>query len=434
MLVFLSDLHFTDGSAGKHNVSVGAFQVFFEDLAGLCAWLKRKGRPVKEIKLVFLGDVFDLLRTEQWFEVPLQERPWGKDEAATERHAHRIFDALIAENQPIFDLLAQELAPRFGLPVEPERIYVPGNHDRLCQKYPSLRVKVRKTLGMEPSEEPFKPYFKDASYGVFARHGHEFDKFNYEGGISYTLEDYLRTPIGDPITTELVAKIPWKVMQHKVVKALPLEQQQALKRNLQNIENVRPLSATIAWLLYQVKQNLRLKEAIEESVDQVVEEFNALPYVKQWYRHHDKWTDFWDEADKIQAVLFLLEKFRLFSLERLLPLYQKVQKVFEKDELAQAAQGEFLHLAPEFRYVVYGHTHEPKNVALRVIHAPEQECADQELVYLNTGTWRIRYHKCLEGLDFIGWKNMTYVVFYLPEERGTTFPTFSTWTGALKNF
>ncbi len=169
-------------------------------------------------------------------------------------------------------------------------------------------------------------------------------------------------------------------------------------------------------------------------MDQVVEEFNALPYVKQWYRHHDKWTDFWDEADQIQVVLFLLEKFRLFSLEKLLPLYQKVQKVFERDDFIQAARQEFLHLSPEFRYVVYGHTHEPKNVALRVVHTPEQDKADLELLYINTGTWRICYHKCTEGLDFIGWKNMTYVVFYRPEERGLAFPSFSTWTGALKNF
>ncbi len=53
-------------------------------------------------------------------------------------------------------------------------------------------------------------------------------------------------------------------------------------------------------------------------------------------------------------------------------------------------------------------------------------------VYLNTGTWRTRYNKCKEGLGFIGWKNLTYLVFYRREERKLDFPTFETWTGTLK--
>ncbi len=430
MLVFLSDLHFTDATAGEHNLSARAFRVFFQDLAGLCKWLEAKGNQVKEIKLVFLGDVFDLLRTEAWFEVPLKERPWGVDEKATEVHANKIFDAIRAKNKAVFDLLSAPLAPVFDLPIEPERIYVPGNHDRLCQKYPSLRKKVREQLRIDPPrKDPFNPFFLSEEYAVMARHGHEFDVFNYEGSSAFTLEDYLQVPIGDPITTELVSKISWKIMQHKEVQTLPEEEKDSLKRNLQNIENVRPLSATILWLLYQVRENARLKYVIEECVDEVIEEFNEIPYVKKWYDHHDKWTEFLDEADKIQAVLFLLKKIRVFSLEKVLNLYQKIEKMFKHDEMISAASQEFLALGPEFHYVVYGHTHQPKNVALRVIHRLDEKISKQ--IYLNTGTWRTRYYKCTDSLDFIGWKNMTYVVLYLPEERSKDIPTFETWTGAI---
>ena len=189
-----------------------------------------------------------------WFEYPADERPWGNNEAQIETHANTIFDAIIKKNQDTFDLLKGDLKIEFGLPVEPERIYIPGNHDRLCNKYQSLRDKVCHWLKIPPKgATPFEHYFENVDYGVFARHGHEYDKFNYEGSISYKHQDYMRVPIGDPITTELVAKLPWKIMNKEKIKKLPQNEQTALKRNLQEIENVRPFSATIEWLLYQVK-------------------------------------------------------------------------------------------------------------------------------------------------------------------------------------
>ena len=432
MLVFISDLHFVDGSAGEHNVPVDAFRIFFEDIKGNVDWLIKKGRSVEEIKIVFLGDIFDLLRTEMWFEhrgrrIPVSKRPWGSDEKAIERHANRIFDEIIKKNQETFDLLSSELKDEFGLPVEPERIYVPGNHDRLCNKYQSLRKKVCRWLRIPPCDL-FDHYFEDPSYGVFARHGHEYDKFNYEGGISYTHKDYMRVPIGDPITTELIAKIPWKIMKKREIKKLPRKEQGALKRNLQEIENVRPFSATLDWLLYQVKKSLHLKEVIEDAVDEVIQEFNDLEFVKKWYEHHDKWTDFCDEADKIQSVLFLLEKFKIFSLEKMMPLLERVKEVFARDDLLEAAPKEYSHLDNRIRYIVYGHTHEPLQVPLRVVEGP----VPKEQVYLNTGTWRKRYRKSKEGLGFIGWKTLHYTVFYRKEERDTDFPAFETWTGTLK--
>ncbi len=429
MIIFISDLHFVDGSAGQHNVPADAFRIFFEDISGTCDWLSRKGKRIEEIKIVFLGDIFDLLRTEMWFQYPVEEGPWGKREPMIEANANTIFDAIISKNQESFDLLRGSLKDKFGLPVEPERIYVPGNHDRLCNKYGSLRDKVCHWLGIPARTSPFLHYFEDVDYGVFARHGHEFDVFNYEGGLSYQHRDYMRVPIGDPITTEIIAKLPWKLMQHKEIKSRPLAEQQTLQRNFQEIENVRPLSATLEWLLYQVKKDVSLKEAIEDTVDEIINEFNRLDFVKRWYDRHDKWMDLWDEADRIQAFLFILEKFKVFSMERLMSLVDKLKDLFAKDELLEGALKEYSHLDNRIRYVVYGHTHEPVQKALRVL---ETHRGVLEHVYLNTGTWRTRHHKCQEGQGFIGWKNMTYLIFYKKEERGLDYPLFETWTGSLK--
>ncbi|CAD7775049.1 MAG: hypothetical protein KIIPBIDF_00633 [Candidatus Methanoperedenaceae archaeon GB50] len=46
----------------------------------------------------------------------------------------------------------------------------------------SLRDKVCNWLKIATHSNPFNHSFEDIDYGVFARHGHEYDKFNYEGG------------------------------------------------------------------------------------------------------------------------------------------------------------------------------------------------------------------------------------------------------------
>ena len=64
----------------------------------------------------------------------------------------------------------------------------------------------------------------------------------------------MKIAIGDPITTELVAKLPYTVMKSPEIACLSPKEKDALKRNLQDIENVRPFSATLDWLFYQVHE------------------------------------------------------------------------------------------------------------------------------------------------------------------------------------
>lgn len=431
MIVFVSDLHFMDETAGRHNVPAEAFELFFRDLASIVKWHQSQSRHVKELRIIFLGDIFDLIRTTYWLEPPAKERerPWGSNQAKIKTHAQQVFDNISAKNADTFALLAGPLKKRFDFPFEPERVYIPGNHDRLCNRFPGLRTRVRRALGITESDEPFAHAFSDPRYGVFARHGHEFDKFNYEGGAALDFDAHMQVPIGDPITTELATKFPWRVMQAPKVKALPEELRNHLEENLQQIDDVRPFSAVLQWLLYQVGQFRGLKSVIEDCLDDIVKDFNKLSFVRRWYEHHDKWTDFLDEADQIQAVLFLLEKFKVFSSEKMLPLIDKLSKRFAKDELMTAAEKELVGKDPLLRYVVYGHTHTPLQAPVRVV-AAEKDRVEQ--VYINTGTWRSRYHMTTAGNDFIGWKNMSYAIFYTAEERGSNIPSFETWNGTLK--
>jgi UDP-2,3-diacylglucosamine pyrophosphatase LpxH len=436
MLVFISDLHFVDGTAGEHNLSPRAFEYFFEDLEGIA---NKSTNEIKEIKIVLLGDIFDLLRTTNWFDYMVNERPWGTDERAIEVHALTLFDDIAnhPENQKTFQLFRQRVASlrtNCGLASDAQLFYRPGNHDRLCNRYQSLRQKVCNCLGIPlAGHDPknlFPHTYSDISYGVFARHGHEYDKYNYEGGTAYTEADYQLVPIGDPITTELIARLPYALARNlKGIPGLSPADQQKIIRNFQEIENVRPLSAVIEWLLYQVQQNRTLKEVIENTVQEVIDYFDSLDFVESWYGRHDKWTDWWDDADKIQAFLFLLRNFKLYRTEKLWDLAIKAKDYFVKDDLLEAAPQEYSHLDSAIRYVVYGHTHDPLVSPVRSIPL---DPFPLEQIYLNTGTWRGRHFKATQDDSFISWKNMTYVIFYQEGERGTPFPVFETWTGTLK--
>jgi len=178
-----------------------------------------------------------------------------------------------------------------------------------------------------------------------------------------------------------------------------------------------------------VRQDRRLKEIVEDTVQEVIDYFDNLDFVKGWYDRHDKWTSWRDDADKIQAFLFLLRNFKLYRTEKLWDLAMQATDYFVKDDLLEAAPQEYVHLDSNIRYVVYGHTHDPLVSAVRSIPGTPYPL-DQ--VYLNTGTWRGRYFKSTQDNSFIPWKNMTYVIFYREGERGNPVPVFETWTGSLK--
>jgi UDP-2,3-diacylglucosamine pyrophosphatase LpxH len=432
MLVFISDLHFIDGTAGDHNIGPKAFDYFFQDLSGIIA---DKDNAIQEVILVFLGDIFDLLRTTYWLNSPVDETPWGMPSKidALKVHAETIFGDITknSDNKSSLEKIKTQFAkiqqkvPKF------EALYFPGNHDRLINQWESLRKMVCENLCLTQNPGSEFPHFKTfEDYGVFARHGHEFDFYNYEGARTFNSEDYQKVPIGDPITTELISRLPFefknRINQSIYAQTLPEEERKRIVENFQEIDNVRPLGAVIEWLIYQVKDKPPwLIDIIEDTVDAVIKHFNELDFVKTWFARHDKWLDPFDKADQIQIALYILEKFKIFSLEKLFSLATKAGAVKFTDYLREAAPDEHALMDPKIRYVVYGHTHEPLVMPIRVR-------VSQEQIYLNTGTWRTRYQKAVRDNSFIGWKNMTYVIFYRDNERPGRQADFETWTGTLK--
>ncbi len=428
MLVFISDLHFVDETAGKHNIPASAFKKFLDDIK-----VHAENADAKELILIFLGDIFDILRTEEWFKEKETDRPWGKNTVKMHARALSILRKIESKNKNTFNLFKPtSIRQRFGN-VKVETIYIPGNHDRLCWLIDDLKKKVVGLLGLDKNNPlNFKHYFLDTDYGVYAMHGHAYDEFNYEGGPDRNPKDYSLVPIGDPITTELVVKLPYQLVKNvKAEGDLSPKELENLKRNFQEIDNVRPFSATLKWLLYQVRANRDLKEIIEDTVDEVVQEFNELEFVEKWYKHHDKWYNPFDTADRIQGVLYSLEKFKVFSTGKLLEIADKLMSLFADDELVKGAAELFSKLDSRIQYIVMGHSHDPLKKALSTGRVDEKL---REHVYLNSGTWRKRYHECSDGSGFIGWKDMTYKIVYTQEEKPNLhgLPVFESWTGSLK--
>ncbi len=425
MLIFISDLHFIDETAGNHNIPARAFEGVFKDIRDYTG-------KTSEIKIVFLGDIFDLIRTTYWLDVPEAERPWGDTkakDAAIEAHAQRIMDNLVAKNSNTFTFLKDGLKDVFGREVE--KIYIPGNHDRLCNVYDSLRKTVRATLGIPGDGAPFPHVYDDKQYGnkyrAFARHGHEFDKWNYEGSPDRSDKDYAQVPIGDLIATEIVARIPYTIMRN-IGDSIPEDQKDELKRNLQEVDNVRPFSGILKWIFYQVSANPELREVINKSLAEVATNFQNLKYLETWYEKHERFLQF-DEADEVQALIQVFKHINVTAAETLIDTFSCilgagcVSSPDDSDKNLNEGAADFLTEEPDYRSIVMGHTHNPLQIPVGITGG------GLEQVYINTGTWRKKYVQGTES-GFVGLKYLTYAVFYSQEENPHQF--FETWTGTLK--
>lgn len=435
MLIVVSDFHLMDGSAGAHHVEPGVFRSTMHDLAA-----HAREAQAEDITLLFLGDVFDLVRTERWFDYPLDERPWGSTPSHEALYA--VFEGVVANNAETFAMLSGSLQQTFGFPVEPTRVYVPGNHDTLVNEHAHLRRRVREVLGMEPGDGIFPRYFFDQEHGLFARHGHEFDPLNFEGSEAYRAgellvpeEDYHAMPIGDPMACEYAAKIA-PLSAHYLREDHP--NRARIAERLRDVVDVRPLTGMVRWVNWQVSEmDDDSKACVNRAMNEAAQSVHDLPFTKAWYERHDKLG--WDEADSFQAFLRLLRSFKMLNLNKTLKLADKFAE-FQTgtDRYAMAAAEDFKRLqghpdGDDIYYVMYGHTHAARQVPIGVVGDPPHE---RYRVYFNTGTWRPTHRMLLGGDGFASWKEITYALIYRPGEivsGGHTmdYPALESWTGTV---
>ncbi|MCX5798746.1 MAG: metallophosphoesterase [Proteobacteria bacterium] len=394
MLTVISDLHLSDGTS-SHNISHRAFSHFFD-------YIKRSLRKeYKELIVVFAGDTFDLLRSDYWLNVDDAEKPWGdlpKDsrqyavsskQQNKESHLKNILNNILETNKTSLEIIKQA-DTLFPIPIK--KIIIPGNHDRMMEEIHDYGDILKNALG---DVTILKGPHSNEDYGVLIRHGHEYDEYNFEAdGI----------PIGDVNTVELFVRLPFEI------KAKFPE----LEDELKSAEDIRP-----QWRIFDYLQStyveMDIKSYIENVVEKTIDNYFAIPYVKEWVEEHDTLSPL-DVADKLEYMLYLSKFLPMDWAEKLLKIFSYFEtKEPHYEEMAEKEKA---------LYVAYGHTHN-ENVSFLGVDKRFHR------YYINTGTWRERILASNTGV-FSRYKTMTYAIFYKPEERMTDFPSFELWNGALR--
>lgn len=128
MLVFVSDMHLTDQTLAP--------SVCPEALEQLTKEVRQIAKKVKKVKLIFLGDIFDVLRSSHWLVkisgdsflyTPVSIRPWHAVDAPLER----VVSTILADIKKSYLYFFKELSGIENV----ESIWVSGN---LPTEYPYL--------------------------------------------------------------------------------------------------------------------------------------------------------------------------------------------------------------------------------------------------------------------------------------------------------
>ena len=462
MLALLSDIHFCDATAQIGNVATPAFATVLHEIYARAKRLVRLQKKPVHLDIVLLGDIFDLLRTERWFEdasgapIPLSSRPWataaalknGPVSPEVAARARAIIEEAIAENTESLATLRGERCRAPG-GVEVRRVYIPGNHDRLYLHDAVVRERVLAALGAVDgaglsAEGIFLHRLQMPEYGLLARHGHEWDFWNFPSyradtvPSEYTDADYLPTPIGDAVTTELAARLPYELGRRlREHTAFSPEQATRIHDLMKRIEDVRPLMSTFHWSHYEIQRlsarmgptrGRALRSAYDETIRTLAADFRRLEFYRAWAAECRGPFHF-GLAKLLEIILCGMETLghRLggvaMQFDRLLA------GIDPRDAARRGARRESLDAvsAKGTRLVIYGHTHAPAQAALQATNTTED-------VYLNTGTYRPGVVRTEDGSSFVGWQRLAYTIVHSEEETSfgcaPLIPKFVEWIGA----
>jgi UDP-2,3-diacylglucosamine pyrophosphatase LpxH len=360
MLCIVSDLHLTDealpGSATDEDLAT-----FVRELGTVA---ERDGEPVT---LVFLGDILELLRSRRWSAL------WARHGAAPWIGSAPGFVNFVGGHSETCAVeVATEIRRRYGsFEAEVRRLvdaghlitrYVPGNHDFMVQLSRDLRAILVDFLGLrhDPANE-FETCFLDASSSVLATHGHAHDPVNW-----HRREDGYWA-MGDAVVLRVVNRFA-----EDACAALGQAPQTRLAKLIQDVENVEPLPALPIYIRWLSETQLSVRSERETLLrvwKSTVDDFLALPH-------------FLDPkgfgGSPYQDLRTALRLSTMFGLAELITKLSGVVGLRGPDYRGVARE---LGASRNFRYVVFGHTHEPALI-------PVAERGGQPAFYVNTGCWR----------------------------------------------
>ncbi|MDH5510894.1 MAG: hypothetical protein OEZ32_11145 [Nitrospinota bacterium] len=460
MLIIISDLHFSDGSAGDHNVRAKAFtQVFLRDIISVV-----KNDPPRKVTLLLLGDIFELARSTKWFENPdgtsfeMEDRPWGATGRADVAKYESLPKATESGRPSATEIKLLEILGRFpesgqrgdvnkgsilevnwdaleffrafpslvtqgaDIDIPVEVVYIPGNHDRMANLYPSLCREVKRILGLPCDDEWFDHEYHNEEFHVFARHGHEHDPFNCSRVGSMNRTSHVQLCIGDILATEFAVRLPWEVKNQN---GLNKNTKERLVKQLEDLDNLRPLNSAMEWLYYKVREeNTKVaQKSLDRAFDKVAKEILSVEFFRTWESPDTRLDDLARAATHPWLRWLSREILTKLDTGTLLGFFNS-RSDFGDSGLENGAFHEARYSKPEVKYMVYGHTHEPMQKPLDVRNY-------REVMYLNSGTWRnriIQTSKFDRTPDYISLKQMSYILF--SKDGGK--PRMDMWMGTRK--
>lgn len=351
MLIFVSDMHLTDQTLAP--------SVPLDALSRLTEEVKQVAKKAQTVELILLGDIFDVLRSSRWLVkvsgktflyTPVSIRPWSAIDTPIERVVSTILEGIKNSYEIFFKEIRQ---------IENVKLsWVPGNHDRLVKMTQQGR-QFLKDIGVQMVD--YEILRED--YGVFARHGHYFDKYNIRG------KNYKLAPFGDAVVIEILNKLQVEVA--KKCKIVHFNHPDIAF--LGAMEYLRPHANVPIWI-HKMTEKLPdklLKNRTREAWRNVVDSFKEcemlgiLPSKEKTF---------------LRPLLNLLNKSKNFRkpINRLLRIFEKL--VEKPGKYKKHASAEPALSNPCIRYVVYGHTHIPGKYQLK-----------NNKYYVNTGCWERSY-------------------------------------------
>ena len=182
----------------------------------------------------------------------------------------------------------------------------------------------------------------------------------------------------------------------------------------------KKLQAATAYVEKHLKAKPEIGEKVKTVWNDLVDDFLSINFV----REHDKpWQ--MDMVDALQLAL-KISKYMSFKDIANLPL-RKFQRT--EDDYNDKAFSEYYVRRNEAEFVLYGHTHGYEIQPLDQVPIGKETL---QKTYFNTGTWRkvhVRTAYDVQNQEFSNWHVMTFIAFYLDNERGDK--KFEVWNGAL---
>ena len=401
MLVLLSDLHLNDGS-GCEPLEPEAFRRGVEMILQMA-----RDADARELRLVYLGDTFDLARTTYWQQTRI--RPWSSEHEhdPMSHNLRQTVDEITSRicghqaNRRASDeirRLREELA-RSGVAVHASIVL--GNTDWLVNRYPEARTRMASFLDVPNARrfetERFSTELFLEPYRTIARHGDIYDPMSYDG-------DRDRSSLSDAAVIDLLMKLPVRVAQKLGSDADPV-----LMRRLRELSFVRP--AVDAPLLVRAACMgagvERAGHIVREAWNELVDEFLEIPFV----RHHEvPWR--LNMVDALQFGLKLSRHLSFMDIENM-PL-RKLQT--DLKEFHRRAIDEPRIRDGSADFVVYGHTHLAEIIPLQAMPGTCECCR----TYFNAGTWRRGYLRTTPeagACAMLSCHSLNVLAVYLPQER-----------------